>query len=125
MTRFLYASKHKLVKTLFKEAKFLSSHTAGRRPVSLSRQFMASVGDLMKNLLAKNPHYIRCIKPNEHKKANNVDDQLIRHQVGLLLERSRIQLGGGCQVVRGLRARRKRHSSHCTHGSSHACIHHL
>ena len=96
ITRFLYSGKHKLVQTLFKEAKFLGSNTAGRRPVSLSKQFMSSVAELMKNLIAKNPHYIRCIKPNESKRKNFVEDDLIRHQVRYLglLENLRVRRAG-------------------------------
>eukprot|EP00043_Microstomoeca_roanoka_P019563 m.222390 g.222390 ORF g.222390 m.222390 type:complete len:1269 (+) comp17020_c3_seq1:113-3919(+) len=95
LTKFLYNCENKLLKTLFKEAKLLTN-TAARRPVSLSKQFMVSVADLMKNLLAKNPHYIRCVKPNDNKKPMTVNDELIRHQVRYLglLENLRVRRAG-------------------------------
>lgn len=40
----------------------------------------------MKNLLAKNPHYIRCIKPNDSKQPLKVDEELLRHQVNYCLQ---------------------------------------
>ena len=40
-----------------------------------------SLAELMNNLLAKNPHYIRCIKPNTTKKPKVFDEDLVRHQV--------------------------------------------
>ena len=42
------------------------------------------------------PHYIRCIKPNAKKQANNFDEPLVRHQVRYLglLENVRIRRAG-------------------------------
>jgi myosin I len=38
----------------------------------------------MKNLLSKNPHYVRCIKPNDSKSAGVFQTDLCRHQVRYL-----------------------------------------
>ena len=38
----------------------------------------------MKNLLSKNPHYVRCVKPNDSKAAGEFQDDLCRHQVRYL-----------------------------------------
>ena len=45
--------------------------TAKDRKSSLSRQFQGQLSHLMKQLYRTEPHYIRCIKPNEHKKPLN------------------------------------------------------
>jgi len=52
----------------------------------------------MKNLLTKNPHYVRCIKPNDSKASNNFDYQLCLHQVRYLglLENVRVKRAGFC-----------------------------
>lgn len=39
---------------------------------------------LITTLLSCNPHYVRCIKPNDSKKAGTIDEQRIRHQVRYL-----------------------------------------
>ncbi|EDQ85472.1 uncharacterized protein MONBRDRAFT_29200 [Monosiga brevicollis MX1] len=97
LTQFMYNScRHNLGKTLFKDGQILGGQTAGKRPVSLSKQFMSSVSDLMSNLMAKNPHYIRCIKPNEKKQARLVNMERLRHQVRYLglLENLRVRRAG-------------------------------
>ena len=38
----------------------------------------------MKNLLSKNPHYVRGIKPNDSKSPGEFQDDLCRHQVRYL-----------------------------------------
>ena len=45
--------------------------TAKDRKSSLSKQFQGQLKHLMKQLYRTEPHYIRCIKPNEHKKPLN------------------------------------------------------
>ena len=50
----------------------------------------------MKNMLAKTPHYIRCIKPNDKKQRGLLDDDLVRHQVRYLglMENIRVRRAG-------------------------------
>lgn len=50
----------------------------------------------MKNLFSKSPNYIRCIKPNEHKKAKEFDMNLVQHQVRYLglMENVRVRRAG-------------------------------
>lgn len=50
----------------------------------------------MKNLLAKTPNYIRCIKPNEEKRPNLFDKELVGNQVRYLglLENIRVRRAG-------------------------------
>ncbi|CAE1316086.1 MYO1 [Acanthosepion pharaonis] len=59
------------------------SHNLPSSPVPPSLQNV-SVAELMKNLLSKNPNYIRCIKPNDFKKPIAFDEDLVRHQVRYL-----------------------------------------
>lgn len=44
------------------------SQSGSRKTVSLSYQFKTSLDALMKTLYACHPFFVRCIKPNEHKK---------------------------------------------------------
>ncbi|XP_071825840.1 unconventional myosin-Ib-like isoform X2 [Apostichopus japonicus] len=70
--------------------------SARSRPVTAAYQIKSSVAELMKNLLAKDPNYIRCIKPNELKKSNEFDEALVRHQARYLglLENVRVRRAG-------------------------------
>ena len=67
-----------------------------KRPVTQGNQFKQSMLLLMKNLLAKTPNYIRCIKPNEDKRAKVFDKTLVRNQVRYLglLENVRVRRAG-------------------------------
>ena len=66
------------------------------RPPPLAKQFKQQVADLMKELYACQPSYIRCIKPNADKRALLVDLELTRHQVRYLglLENVRVRRAG-------------------------------
>ena len=50
----------------------------------------------MNNLKTKEPHYIRCLKPNASKKKKEFDVELVRHQVRYLglLENIRVRRAG-------------------------------
>uniref|UniRef100_A0A672TB88 Myosin IB n=1 Tax=Sinocyclocheilus grahami TaxID=75366 RepID=A0A672TB88_SINGR len=65
-------------------------------PPTAGFQFRASVGTLMKNLLTKNPNYIRCIKPNDKKAAHIFTDSLVCHQARYLglMENVRVRRAG-------------------------------
>ena len=119
LAQFMYSCKHSLAKTLFKEGKLIGSMSTTKRPPTLATQFRASISgtfrclldsspasshcptahmgaELMKNLLAKNPHYIRCMKPNDRKLKGTFDDELVRHQVRYLglMENIRVRRAG-------------------------------
>lgn len=51
---------------------------------------------LVQNLASKEPHYIRCIKPNEIKSATVFDEERVRHQVSYLglVENVRVRRAG-------------------------------
>jgi len=67
-----------------------------KRPMTQGNQFKHSMQNLMKNLLAKTPNYIRCIKPNEAKRDNLFSSDLVANQVRYLglLENIRVRRAG-------------------------------
>jgi myosin-1 len=89
------SSSSDVMKQLFPEG---PTNVDLKRPDSAGTQFRNSMDSLMKNLLAKNPHYVRCIKPNDSKAASMFDQQLCVHQVRYLglLENVRVKRAGFC-----------------------------
>lgn len=55
-----------------------------KRPVTAGTQFVADMNNLISELEKCEPHYIRCIKPNDKKRSNHYDDELVLHQVKYL-----------------------------------------
>ena len=88
LSQAMYACERPLLKELFPEGDYLTkiiiatndyfsnvyigdpTMESKKRPHTTGYQFRNSVSDLMKNLLSKNPNYIRCIKPNDTKEPN-------------------------------------------------------
>eukprot|EP00949_MAST-11_sp_MAST-11-sp1_P000183 g183.t1 len=66
LVELLQRSEVDFVRKLYPAEQSLSSSD---RKASLSKQFQQQLRDLMRQLYATQPHYIRCIKPNEEKKA--------------------------------------------------------
>lgn len=115
LSQAMFSCKHSLLRSFFPEG---SSKTKGyssamdegtlvhslrnpqqkslKRPPTAGSQFKVSVQELMKNLLSKNPNYIRCIKPNDDKKAGVMDIQIVAHQVRYLglMENIRVKRAG-------------------------------
>ncbi|XP_059417490.1 unconventional myosin-Ib-like isoform X2 [Carassius carassius] len=94
LSQAMYKAKHSLIKGLFPEGNPAKVNL--KRPPTAGFQFRASVGTLMKNLLTKNPNYIRCIKPNDKKAAHIFTDSLVCHQVRYLglMENVRVRRAG-------------------------------
>eukprot|EP01102_Stenamoeba_stenopodia_P010425 TRINITY_DN313_c0_g1_i3.p1 TRINITY_DN313_c0_g1~~TRINITY_DN313_c0_g1_i3.p1 ORF type:complete len:1065 (+),score=294.08 TRINITY_DN313_c0_g1_i3:655-3849(+) len=67
-----------------------------KRPTTAGFKIKTSAGQLMTTLAACSPHYIRCIKPNETKKAFDWDLARVKHQVQYLglLENVRVRRAG-------------------------------
>eukprot|EP01098_Paradermamoeba_levis_P008102 TRINITY_DN336_c0_g1_i1.p1 TRINITY_DN336_c0_g1~~TRINITY_DN336_c0_g1_i1.p1 ORF type:complete len:661 (+),score=189.01 TRINITY_DN336_c0_g1_i1:1827-3809(+) len=67
-----------------------------KRPESAGSQFRTAVNSLITALLACQPHYARCIKPNDNKKPSSLDNERIKHQVRYLglLENVRVRRAG-------------------------------
>jgi len=64
MIEVLQASTNELIADLYPQDEV---HSSKDRKSSLSRQFQKQLQDLMTQLYRTEPHYIRCIKPNETK----------------------------------------------------------
>ncbi|XP_053408862.1 unconventional myosin-Ib-like isoform X3 [Mercenaria mercenaria] len=109
LSQAMYACRHNLMKKLFPEGyhKALDtqclvnslrnpSQKSLKRPPTAGSQFKASVQELMKNLLSKNPNYIRCIKPNDDKQSGTLDLEIVKHQVRYLglMENIRVKRAG-------------------------------
>lgn len=60
LSQAMFACERSLLKTMFPEGDPDSRHL--KRPSTTGFKFKASVNDMMKNLRAKNPNYVRCIK---------------------------------------------------------------
>jgi myosin I len=69
-----------------------------KRPETIGTQFRTSIQELMENIRSKNPHYLRCIKPNTSKTPDVFDDDLVKHQCSYLglLENIRVKRAGYC-----------------------------
>ncbi|KAG8231561.1 hypothetical protein J437_LFUL011739 [Ladona fulva] len=92
----MYRCEHPLLKILFPEGN--PKRTTLKRPATAGTQFKVSMGALINNLKSKNPHYIRCIKPNELKQPRIFEMALVLHQVRYLnlVETARIRRWGFC-----------------------------
>lgn len=55
-----------------------------------------ALSGLIQKLLKCNPHYVRCIKPNDEKRAGFLDEQRTRHQIRYLglVENVRVRRAG-------------------------------
>ncbi|XP_059822882.1 unconventional myosin-Ib isoform X2 [Hypanus sabinus] len=82
LSQAMWKTNHALVKSLFPEGD--PAKMSLKRPPTAGSQFRASVTTLMKNLLTKNPNYIRCIKPNDRKAPLIFTDALVCHQIRYL-----------------------------------------
>ncbi|XP_072117755.1 unconventional myosin-Ib isoform X2 [Mobula birostris] len=82
LSQAMWKTNHALVKSLFPEGD--PAKMSLKRPPTAGSQFRASVATLMKNLLTKNPNYIRCIKPNDRKAPLIFTDALVCHQIRYL-----------------------------------------
>lgn len=94
LPRCMCAAKHPLARVLFPEGD--AAANSSKRPPTAGTQFRTSINELTESLLRKEPHYIRCIKPNARKRPNLFDEELVRHQVRYLglLENVRVRRAG-------------------------------
>ncbi|XP_065165017.1 unconventional myosin ID isoform X2 [Atheta coriaria] len=77
--RLLYQSKDKNIRDMWPEgAQHITEVT--KRPLTAATLFKNSMGELVKNLQCKEPHYVRCIKPNEAKSPSMFDHERVNHQ---------------------------------------------
>jgi len=90
----MMASKSQVIKDCFPQAELDSK----KRPATAGTQFRSSMAALMETLMAKQPSYIRCVKPNGDKRANHWDEDAVKHQVKYLglMENLRVARAGYC-----------------------------
>lgn len=88
----MQTSRDQLVQNLFPPIDLNSK----KRPLTAGTQFKNALAALMEKLLACEPHYIRCIKSNDQKRAGYLDEERVRHQVRYLglLENVRVRRAG-------------------------------
>ncbi|WAR02554.1 MYO1C-like protein [Mya arenaria] len=67
-----------------------------KRPETAATQFKTSLAQLMDILMSKEPSYVRCIKPNDYKRAGQFDEKIVLHQVKYLglMENLRVRRAG-------------------------------
>ncbi|KAL1132716.1 hypothetical protein AAG570_010668 [Ranatra chinensis] len=96
LSQSMYHSNHPLLKSLFPEGN--PKRPPSKRPSTVGAQFKVSLGGLVRNLVSKHPHYIRCIKPNELKQPRIFELALVQHQVRYLglIETVRVRRCGFC-----------------------------
>lgn len=70
--------------------------TSKKRPDTAATQFRTSLTQLMDILMSKEPSYVRCIKPNDYKRARQFDEKIVHHQVKYLglMENLRVRRAG-------------------------------
>jgi myosin I len=88
----LQKSKNALIKELFP----VNNTQANRSFQTAASKFRTSLSLLIEALSQCVPHYIRCIKPNERKRALDVNEERIRHQIRYLglMENVRVRRAG-------------------------------
>ncbi|KAM7351605.1 myosin 28B1 [Cochliomyia hominivorax] len=86
-------SKNKFLKDIFPQT---PKHDTMKKQMTLSVKFRNSLDLLMKTLAAAHPFFIRCIKPNENKLANQFDKELCIRQLRYsgMMETARIRRAG-------------------------------
>ncbi|XP_013401655.1 unconventional myosin-Id [Lingula anatina] len=93
--RLLYGSENAMIKSMWPEgAKGVTE--VNKRPITAGTNFKNSIIALVENLASKEPHYVRCIKPNEEKSPVLFNETRVRHQVLYLglLENVRVRRAG-------------------------------
>lgn len=87
------SSRSPMMAVLFPESK--EAHD-GKKPITAGSQFRIDMQDLMDTLMKCDPHYVRCIKPNDNKQSGVFDEARVAHQVRYLglLENVRVRRAG-------------------------------
>nr|XP_018899154.1 PREDICTED: myosin-IA [Bemisia tabaci] len=93
--RLLYSSSSRVISGMWPEGAMDITKTT-KRPLTAGTLFKNSMIELVKALASKEPHYVRCIKPNEAKSPTVFDEERVEHQVRYLglLENVRVRRAG-------------------------------
>ncbi|XP_013379437.1 unconventional myosin-Ie [Lingula anatina] len=81
LIQLMQSSENEFIASLFPED--VSSTTRGR-PTTAGSKIRTQANRLVDTLMKCTPHYIRCIKPNETKRAHDWEDSRVKHQVEYL-----------------------------------------
>ncbi|KAJ3414276.1 hypothetical protein HDV05_006805 [Chytridiales sp. JEL 0842] len=85
LSKLVGTSEAAIVKEMFSVLeKAADKNEPNKRPETLGIQFKNSMNALIEALTTKNPHYIRCIKPNPSKQPGVFSRDLVLHQVRYL-----------------------------------------
>ncbi|XP_072317494.1 myosin IEb [Eucyclogobius newberryi] len=85
----LQSSEYSFIRALFPEN--LQVEKKGR-PSTVSSKIKKQANTLVQTLMKATPHYVRCIKPNETKRAGDWEEKRVRHQVEYLGLRENIRV---------------------------------
>ena len=112
LKRAMSSSENPILREVFPESEINTK----KRPITAGTQFKNSLSKLMQTLQSKEPWYVRCIKPNNNKMANNFDEEVVRHQVKYLglMENLRVRRAGFA-YRRNYEAFLHRYKSLCPH----------
>ncbi|GFN82452.1 hypothetical protein PoB_000895800 [Plakobranchus ocellatus] len=77
----MQSSNNPFIKSLFPDS--VNAESKGR-PTTVSTKIRTQANKLVNTLMKCTPHYIRCIKPNETKRAKDWEDVRVKHQVEYL-----------------------------------------
>ncbi|ESN91017.1 hypothetical protein HELRODRAFT_116401 [Helobdella robusta] len=77
----MQSSRNRFIVDLFPE---VVDGQAKTRPTTAGTKIRTQANKLVEALMKCTPHYIRCIKPNETKRAKDWDEERVRHQVEYL-----------------------------------------
>lgn len=80
ISRAMFRSSNATVSSLFPEGGFSDAELM-KRPVGAAIQFKRSINELRANIASKQPHYIRCVKPNDDQAPHTFDWTTIAMQV--------------------------------------------
>ncbi|XP_065909856.1 unconventional myosin-Id-like [Dysidea avara] len=93
--RMLYNCDMQILKEMWPEGS-IPVEEVTKRPITAGSHFKNSMIALVDQLACKQPHYVKCIKPNNFKKPNDYSDEVCRHQVRYLglVENVRVRRAG-------------------------------
>lgn len=81
LIQLMQSSENEFIAQLFPEN--IEKMSRGR-PSTVSTKIKTQANKLVETLMKCTPHYIRCIKPNETKRAKDFEDSRVKHQVEYL-----------------------------------------
>ncbi|KAI4459898.1 myosin [Holotrichia oblita] len=82
LSRAMFRCDHTLMQALFPEGN--PKRCTLKRTLSVSNHLQVVLNSLLKSLVGRQSHYIRCLKPNELKQSRIFEVALIQHQVRYL-----------------------------------------